>query len=255
MVSDIKFKIIKKLLFFIILISSSNFFSQKYEGIAVYRAKTSYAFSNIEKENEKEMLNKTFKESGEESNINFKLYFKNEQSVFFAEKLLESESDKVDFVSIKAKILGKIYVNLLTKEIVQNKEKFGEIFNIKTNLNNHQWILTKETIKIGNYICYKAILRTKDSKKNKTIAWYSPKFPYRVGPLGYCGLPGLIIVLKDDVFIYTLKKITFNLSKQEEKILFKPKIGKEVSVKEYDSIYKKMRERKDRIEKEYYMKN
>jgi GLPGLI family protein len=255
LVTSIKFRIINKLLFSIILISATNFFSQKKEGIATYKAKTSYSFEKIEKENEKELLNKTFEDSGKESSINFKLLFKNEKSVFFAEKSLTNESEKIDFVSIKAKILGKIYVNLITKEILQHKEKFGEVFNIKSNLNNHHWILTKETIKIGNYTCFKAILKTKGEKKNKTIAWYAPKLPYSLGPMGYCGLPGLVIVLKDDIFIYTLKQITFNLSKKEEKIVFKPKIGKEVSLKEYDSIYKIIRERKDKIEKENYMKN
>ncbi len=255
MFSIIKFKITKYLLFSIILISSVNCFSQKNEGIATYRAKTSYAFDNIEKVNEKEVLNKIFEDSGKESSINFKLFFKNEKSVFFAEKALKRESKKVDFVSIKAKILGKIFVNLKTKEVVQHKEKFGEVFNIKSNLNNNEWILTKENIKIGNYTCYKAILKNKNNKKNETVAWYTPELAYRVGPLGYCGLPGLVIVLKDDIFIYTLKEIAFNIPKQDEKIVNKPKIGKEVSVKEYDSIYKIMRERKDRLEKENYMKN
>jgi len=246
---------IKHFLSSIILISSVNFFSQKNEGIAIYKAKTSHTFDNIEKENEREVLNKIFENSGKESSINFKLFFKNEKSVFFVEKALKRESKKIDFVSIKAKIIGKIYVDLITKEIVQHREKFGEVFNINSNLNDHEWILTKETIKIGNYTCYKAILKNKGNKKNETIAWYSPKLPYNIGPLGYCGLPGLVIVLKDDVFIYTLKKISFNLSKQDEKIVIKPNVGKEVSVSEYDSIYKIMRKRKDRLEKENYMRN
>jgi len=73
--------------------------------------------------------------------------------------------------------------------------------------------------------------------------------------LRYCGLPGLVIVLEDDIFIYTLRELKFNLSKQDKKIVKRPKVGIEVSRKEYNSIYKVMSDREEQLEKENYMKN
>ncbi|NOR26961.1 MAG: GLPGLI family protein [Lutibacter sp.] len=236
----------------IFLISSTLCFSQNNKGVAIYTVKTNYAFNEIDKVEQKEVLKRIFEESGKESSINFKLIFNNEKSVFFAEKALNRNDNKVDLVSIKAKILGKIFVNLETKEIIQHKEKFGETFNINSSLNEHEWILTKEQLKIGKYSCYKAILKSKKDKKSETIAWYAPELASRVGPLGYCGLPGLVIILKDDIFIYSLKEIIFNLPKQDDKTIHRPKTGMEVSIKEYDSIYKIMREKKDKLERESY---
>jgi len=57
-----------------------------------------------------------------------------------------------------------------TKEIIRNIKEFGQFFNVKSSLNNYKWILTKETIKIGNYNCFKAILKDKGNKKNETVA-------------------------------------------------------------------------------------
>lgn len=248
-----KYKVVNVITLSILLQLSSFCFSQKKQGVAIYKVKTSYAFKNIEKEGEKLILNKLFEDSGKESDISFKLIFKDNKSVFFADRALQRDNNKVDFVSVKAKILGKIFVNLDSEEVIQNKEKFGEIFNIKSSTKDHKWILTKETIKIGDFKCYKAELRGKRYKKNKTVAWYAPELNYHIGPLGYCGLPGLVILLKDDIFIYALKELKLNLSKQDLKIVEKPKTGIDVTKKEYDSIYKIMRERKDQLEMENYM--
>lgn len=230
-------------------------FSQTSQGVAIYKVKTSYAFKNIQKDKEKEVLNKLFEESGKESSIKFKLIFNKNKSVFFAENLLQRDDDKIDLVSIQAKILGRIYVDNRNNEIVQHKEKFGEFFNIESNLKNKEWILTKEQIQIGKYLCFKAILKNKSKKKNKTIAWYTPEIPNRVGPIGYCNLPGAVILLKDDIFIYTLNEITFNLTKKDEIKISKPNKGLNVSLKQYDSIYKVMRAKKDKLERESYMGN
>lgn len=243
------------ILFSIFFITCTLCFSQNNKGVAIYTVKTNYTFNDIEKVEQQEVLKRVFEESGKESAINFKLIFNNENSVFFAKKVLEKNDNKIDFVSVKAKIMGKIFVNQKTKEVTQHKEKFGEIFNIKSSLDDNEWILTNEQLKIGAYTCYKAILKSNKEKINETIAWYAPELASGIGPLGYCGLPGLVIILKDDIFIYSLKKISYNLTKQEEKATQRPKIGIEVSKKEYDSIYKVMIEKKDKLERESYEKN
>ena len=239
----------------IFFITSTFCFSQNNTGVATYNVQANYAFTTTKKVEQKNVLKRLFEESGKVSPINFKLIFKNEKSVFFAEKALPRNDDKLDFMRVKAKILGKIYVNQKTKEIIQYKEKFGEIFRIKRSLDEHEWVFTKEQQRIGKYTCFKAILKNENNKKNQTIAWYALELDCSIGPLAYCGLPGGVILLKDDIFIYSLKDIRFNLSKQDEKALRKPKRGREVSLRTYDSIYKVMREKKETFERERYNKN
>lgn len=244
-----------KLSIIIFVLNSIYCFSQSNEGVALYKVKTSYTFKNIKKNKDKEALNKYFERSGTENSVKFKLIFKKDKSVFFAENILQRDDDKIDLVRIQAKILGKIYVNQKNKEVVQHKEKFGEFFNIVSNLENYEWILTKEQIQIGKYTCYKAILKNKRNNKNQTIAWYTPRISNRVGPVGYCNLPGLVVLLQDDIFIYSLENIIFNLTEKDEIKLSRPKKGQKVSLQQYDSIYNVMRDYKDKLERENYMRN
>ena len=239
----------------IFLITSTLCFSQQNKGVATYTIQSNYAFNAIENAEQKKVLKRIFEESGRESPIHFKLIFKDGNSVFFSENALPRNESKVDFIRVKAKILGKIYVDQKNKEIIQYKEKFGEMFRIKKSLSEHEWILTNEEQEIGKYTCFKAVLKSESKKKNQTIAWYAPELGCSIGPLGYCGLPGGIILLEDDIFRYSLKDIRFNLSKQDKKAMRKPKTGRKVSLRAYDSIYKVMREKKEALERVMYDKN
>jgi GLPGLI family protein len=230
-------------------------FSQNNTGVATYNVQTDFSFDNSLAVNEQAILEKIFKKSGDVSDTKFKLFFKNEESIFFAEKKLNTNDSKIDLTNIKAKIIGNIYINLKTNEIIQEKEKFGKTFLKSKSINNYSWKLTNEKIKLGKYTCYKAVLNKAPNKKNKTIAWYTADLPINFGPLGYCGLPGLIIMLKDDIFIYTIEEIKFNLSKKEEKQILKPENGLKVTFKQYDSIYGLMMEKKDMMERRLYEGN
>lgn len=75
------------------------------------------------------------------------------------------------------------------------------------------WKLLNETKKIENYTCYKAVLREQSDRTLKeydVIAWYTPEIPVPYGPIGYGGLPGLILELKYKQAIFIADKITLN---------------------------------------------
>ena len=225
--------------------------SQKNNGIATYDVKTNFTFKNVNSEKEKALLEKIFKES-DKTTTKFELLFKDKESLFYGKKQLSKNNNKIDLASIKAKIIGSIYVNLKIKKIIQRTEEFGEIFLINKNTDSYQWELTNEKIKLGNYTCYKAILKHKEKQINETIAWYTPDIPINIGPLGYSGLPGFIVMLQDDIFVYTLNNIQFKLSEKEKRKIQKPKKGRQVTLREFDSIYKVMTEKEDLLERERY---
>lgn len=69
-----------------------------------------------------------------------------------------------------------------------------------------KWNITKETKKIDEYNCQKALL---SYKGRNWEAWFSSDIPINDGPYIFNGLPGLILEIKDkkDNYIFTLKKI------------------------------------------------
>ncbi|MFJ1473193.1 GLPGLI family protein [Capnocytophaga cynodegmi] len=82
------------------------------------------------------------------------------------------------------------------------------------------WILTNETAEINGYRVYKAyvdvpyINRFGETRINNIVAWYCPDIPYGYSPLGYHGLPGLVLSLESVRNKYIAKKIVFNASKE-----------------------------------------
>ncbi|MFT6959666.1 MAG: GLPGLI family protein [Polaribacter sp.] len=236
----------KKLTIILIFIYfTTNLFTQNLSGIADYNVSSNFEFKDL-KEKEKKILNKIFKNVKEEKKGKFKLMFNGSESIFFAEKRMKINETKVDLHNINSKIIGKIYSNYKSKLIIQEKQKFGIVFNIEKKIKHNNWIITKESVKIGKYLCYKAYYKQNENKKNKTIAWFTPDIPLNIGPKGYSGLPGFIVMLKEDIFIYSLNKINFS---DNVKINI-PKKGRKVTQKKYDSIYKVFRARKDKLDRE-----
>lgn len=92
---------------------------------------------------------------------------------------------------------------------------FDKAIILKNSIDEIKWALSNESKQIGDYTCYKAktsypIISKKGDKITKNIvAWYCPQIPYYFGPRGFCGLPGLILELKDDHITYYPKKINF----------------------------------------------
>lgn len=226
-------------------------FSQNINGSATYGITTSINFDKIDELDEKDVivLQEIIDDSNKQSETKFKLDFDSRKSNFYAVKNLRIGNAKVDMVSIQAKITGIIYTNLDDRIIIQQKETLGEKFRIIKKIDDYKWKLVNEQLKIGEFTCHKAILEDSTKKINKvTEAWYTNEIPLNTGPMGFCGLPGLIVILKDDIFIYKLEEIKFNEKKGKE--ILKPKKGREVTVMQYDSIYDVLIEKKEQLEKE-----
>ena len=65
-------------------------------------------------------------------------------------------------------------------------------------------------------------------------AWYTPEIPVNQGPEGFWGLPGLILEVNDGKTIILCSKVVMNAKEKAE--IKAPKVGKEVTQKEYDEI-------------------
>jgi GLPGLI family protein len=235
---------IKKMKTYLSIILTILFFntsySQNFNGIIIYGKKQkTQVFSKTDSIRAKEdpEAHNRFQKMREiisdgEDKLNFELNFKNNEGYFYLKPILESDNNK----SLS------MYIGVYDKGIYYNKENriaqlnaYGELFLItKPKL---KWVILKDSKKIGKYNCFKAqteIIVNSKGRKQKIIAWFTPKIPVSLGPLGYDGLPGLILELEVYKKIYYTKKITLN-SKQELKIK-KLQKGVKVTEKEFQKI-------------------
>jgi GLPGLI family protein len=96
----------------------------------------------------------------------------------------------------------------LVKDTIWSSFQRVDYYYVKEKKSVINWKLEKETKKIGNYTCHKAIgtLRGREY-----IAWYAPTIPVPYGPWKLQGLPGLILeayTANEEIYFY-VKKIEY----------------------------------------------
>jgi GLPGLI family protein len=168
--------------------------------------------------------------------VNFYLKFNKDEAIFEAENILEIENNNFYKIAISE---GKgIFYNNISKIISEvQKDSYGELFLVSYPKIN--WHLINETKKIGKYFCYKAVTNKITNGRNGIVetpvtVWYAPELNIPFGPLGYGGLPGLILELE----IYRVKYYAdeINLNPSEKIYIKKPTQGKSVTKEEFDQI-------------------
>jgi GLPGLI family protein len=220
------------------------------------------AITGIDKEAFEEAMKKAFQK-------NYLLTFNKTEALF--EEVVALEKPKpgqggVSFsVSVSMSGDGDKYMNTKDKISYTEEDIFGDEFVIKDSLPKIAWQITNETKIIGDYNCVKATYiepvskndleaynRQQEKIKNgkttlfemkkpepKTItAWYTSEIPVSFGPNGVWGLPGLILQLENENYIYFCTKVSI---KNNETVKIKiPNSGKVISKKEYEKYEKKM---------------
>ena len=114
---------------------------------------------------------------------------------------------------------------------------------VKQNIKDKEWEISKETKKIGNYLCYKAVyLKSYMNSKGKNItipvtAWFAPELPYRYGPKEYHSLPGLILELHESYGVFLATEVKIDKEKEFKFEFPKGKAISEEDYKEYQSSF------------------
>ncbi len=221
----------KKILLILILISN-NIFSQT-NAVVEY----SYEYKDMKTDNidKNKILASSFNKSIAQYAKAHKYILKFTPNESYYEVITSLKPDNIDEktydMSTKMFRGGVFYQNKMNKYILNQKKTYsGELYLIKDTLIN-DWKISNKTKLIGKYKCYKA---TKKLYKNQIItAWFTPVIPVPFGPVGYGGLPGLILEINYLNNSLILKNIKFKNNKIE---IFKPKEGKFVTKKEYKKI-------------------
>ena len=93
----------------------------------------------------------------------------------------------------------------------------GEGNNVVLEHGKPHWKITTESKMVNTYKCYKATAidsalnyKTKKYIIQNITAWFSPEIPYNFGPMGWDGLPGLVLeASKSEKNYFIAEKITF----------------------------------------------
>jgi GLPGLI family protein len=206
---------------------------KRYQGVAkkfeTYRKTKPKFFNNV-----MDMESKAYSLAKE---VNFYLKFNKVEAIFKAENVLEIENNISYGLVLGPEGSGVYYYNNQNKESITQLDAYGELFLIKNE--PLKWQFINETKKIGKYLCYKATTTkiTNGSKgeiKYPVIAWYTPEIPIQFGPLGFNGLPGVILELEVYNVNYIASIIVLNPAKKVH--IKKPTHGKVVTKKEFDEI-------------------
>lgn len=159
------------------------------------------------------------------------------ESIFKLKKSLDKK-EKIEINLIKTFAGGNsiYYTSSNNENFVQNCHTLGECFLIEKQ--KIEWEITQETKKVQGYSCFKATTNREDSGKTfVTVAWFTTELPFNFGPMGYKGLPGLILELDDSAINFTASKVEIN---PKEKIkIKKPTEGIKVTEKEFLELLKK----------------
>lgn len=216
--------------------------------------------TGIDKEAFEEAMAKAFQKT-------YLLTFNKNEALF--EEVVALEKPKPGqggvLVSVSMSGDGNKYMNTKDKISYTAEDIFGDEFVVKDSLQKITWEITSETKVIGDYNCVKAtyiepvskndleayeryqekikngkttLFEMKKPEPQTITAWYASEIPVSFGPNGVWGLPGLILQLENENYIYFCTKVSL---KNNEKVKIKiPNSGKVVSKKEYEKYEKKM---------------
>lgn len=227
-------------LLIVVLLITFHSTSQKANSEVIYRKRSVVNKEQINKSSSADILNSTF--SGMEK-LEYSLLFNKEISFFTEIESLDSDENSNKLAGILMKRLGagngKYNIDLKKKNILHQRTLGGDLFLVTSSLDDIQWNLTKESKKIGNYVCFKAtttykIETVRGTKEKPVVAWFTPNIPLPFGPAEYGGLPGLILELEVDNIVLFAERIVLN--QKENKTIKKLSKGIKVSKQEFKDL-------------------
>ena len=122
-----------------------------------------------------------------------------------------------------------IYIDTAKDSVYAQKYIVDKLFLIKDKYKPYDWTLTKETKTINGKVCTKATT----SGNIPVTAWFCTDIPLNVGPLGYLGLPGIIMQLDTPTYSYVLQEMV-NL--KDTPTFEVPTKGKVISQEEFNKL-------------------
>lgn len=160
--------------------------------------------------------------------------FQNDKKTFTMlyadEKYSFSEGSEGGDTGIKAVgATGDIYIDMAKDSVFAQKYIVDKLFLIKDKYKPCEWTLTNEKKTINGKECTKATA----TGNIPVTAWFCTDIPLSVGPLGYLGLPGIVMQLDTPTYSYVLQEMV-NL--KETPTFEVPTKGKVLTQEEFNKL-------------------
>lgn len=245
----------------ILLGASSTNETQEIQGKATYYSKSKMdlgSWGARMSEAQKKQIQARLKNRLEKT---YTLYFNKIESVFTEDYRLDAISGATDSWGANFS-RGVQYKNIADSTLVQSQEFYGKKFLVQDNLQGFQWVITKETKLIGNYLCFRAITTVPTNDLNwfdfswndiqesnevnevamtSVEAWYTLQIPIGHGPAEYWGLPGFILEVSAGTTTILCSEIIINLKDKIE--IQAPNKGEVTKIDKYrETVRSKMQE-------------
>lgn len=182
----------------------------------------------------------------------------NKNQAFFKFKNVDRRNKEKISVNAQGNLSARIIADTENYIFSENNGYIGELRRdfkeksfciVEEVLKPINWKITRETKKIDEYICFKALARFRG--RNYT-AWFTPQVPVLFGPYKFHGLKGLILEIADETkeVMFRAEKIEYvqlPIQKKDEKI---KRVSKEFYKKKihsfFDDLQRKLTSRGDR---------
>ena len=169
--------------------------------------------------------------------LSYNLDFNKEAMTFYELETMATEGQNLSFAKAFSGCYG-IYYKDNDSDVALNQvnnPSLGSVIVQKES--KRDWELTSESQVINGLLCYRAdSFNIVDNGtrifKHQVIAWYCPSLPFSYGPMGYGGLPGLILSLQVRNVIFAASKI--DLDPKYDLKITKPSKGKLIKNAEYE---------------------
>lgn len=162
------------------------------------------------------------------------LDLKNNKSVFLIstsilKKELPKENNQINI--LQKEIERYVSIDFAKDSLIFKEQINDEIFIINESVPKMIWkLMPNSTKKIGNFNCYQA---TTNFRGRNYIAWYSPEYPYQIGPWKFNGLPGLIMEIHDDINRYYWGVTKIEYTNEKVNLLSEKKLYQNIDLKKY----------------------
>lgn len=126
-------------------------------------------------------------------------------------------------------VTGDIYIDMAKDSVFAQKYVVDKLFLIKDKYKPCKWTLTHEKKTINGKECIKATA----TGNIPVTAWFCTEIPLSVGPLGYLGLPGIVMQLDTPTYSYVLQEM---VSLNEAPTFEVPTNGKVITQDEFNKL-------------------
>jgi len=175
------------------------------------------------------------------------LYFNSDESIYLPDDsstkensvtMNEGEESRPMIVMKMDEPEEKVYCDLKNHKKLEQRDLFGRLFLVESDLKDQQWKLSGNSKKILGYNCLEAILQ--DSALN-AVAWFCPEIPVSSGPNSFANLPGMILECIRDEGMHVISATRIEMKEFDKSVIVKPEKGKRITKSEFRKLAEEKR--------------